>query len=150
MNKSLATVKIDKEKINKIINSNGMTANEFNNSVGHSEGWIRKVFKRGTMAPSDVMLIKVVYGVDITLKEEEKKEPISVADNTDSKDMRAIDFTDIITVLKETDKSTEIISKLDELNKNVIRLGNVNMQILEALNKTNNHILRRPQAYTIK
>ena len=130
--KTVTTVQIDGEKLRTVIKANKMSGYDFSQSIGHDKTFINKVIKRGVLSLSDYLLIKSMYGVDIKLEEapqvEEKKEESSVD-------------TDAILLAIE-DSTKQIVARIDTLIATINRTGNVQMQILEELHKTNSHLLK--------
>lgn len=130
----IVSVKVDYSKIEKLMEINGLSNIQLEHALGHTDGFLRHVKNRGTLTLTDYNLVKVLYGMDVKATEEPKEEK------------PAADYSKLIKAI-EKNNNTEVIAKLDELIQSVNRLGNVNMQILEGLNKTNNHLLK-PRAYT--
>ena len=129
----IVSVKVDYSKIEKLMEINGLSNIQLERALGHTDGFLRHVRNRETLTLSDYNLIKALYGMDVMATEEKKEEK------------PAADYSELIKAIEKN--NTEVIAKLDELIQSLNRLGNVNMQILESINKTNNHLLR-PRAYT--
>lgn len=126
------SVKIDMAKIDRIMETEGLTKGEFAISIGHTSSWYRHALDQGGMiTPTDYIAIKGLYGVDVKLIEPKKKEEI--------KESSAV-----------TDDSASKIEEVTLLLKDILtainRVGNVEMQMLEELHKFNQR-LERPKAY---
>ncbi len=58
-------IKIDSDKLVKLIRSCGLSKTEFSATLFHSDSFINKCIKRGTMSGSDVEMIKKIYDTDV-------------------------------------------------------------------------------------
>jgi hypothetical protein len=103
----MKTTYIDVRKLKNVV-SNYNTKEEFLNKIGRGKSWYYKLLKDGTCFLNDALAIKAETGVDLIIAK-----PVETA--------------------TPTDNNSSVEKKLDELIATINRLGNVNMQILEAL-----------------
>lgn len=128
------TVMVDVEKVNRIVKSNNLTPKTFSESLGHTSSYLKHVRDTARMTVSDQLLIKSMYGVDVKL-EEKQPVPVKVKEEEPKIDTDAI-------LLAIEDSTKQIVGRIDTLIATINREGNVQMQILEELHKTNSHILK--------
>ncbi len=124
------TINFDIEKVDALIANKGITEKEFSESLGHTSGYYRHAKERGTLTTTDYLLIKSIYGIDVELKEKEEK--IETTNDT---------IKDIVDVIREKNND-DVLKKLDEVLTTMNKLGNIQMQLLEELHKTNSHLLK--------
>lgn len=68
---------VDCEKLEALIKKEGKDRLSFSRQCGHERGWINNILNTShKMANSDILLIKTMFGVDVTLKEQPKETPI--------------------------------------------------------------------------
>lgn len=81
-------VKVDVDKLIELMKKEtGGNKQKFSTICGHERGWINHIISKShMMSQSDILLLKSMYGVDVTLKEEKpkpKEEPTPTADYSD-------------------------------------------------------------------
>lgn len=141
-NTKLATKKIDVAKIEMVMKNNGITKYDIDKAMAHTKSYLSHCMKRGTMQPSDVLLFKALYGVDIELKEPVKvKESTSDKADADSMDINAIQtINDSIAHLEKVVNDADLdllerVEKLEKITSNIDlslrNIGNLLTQINE-------------------
>lgn len=127
-------IKVDFDKIDKIMKSNEISKTTFCESIGHSSSWFRH--SKTGITRADLIAIRSVYGVDVELKEEPKPEVKETAKDT-SVDLSEVNgwLCEIASKFDEKTSQEAIISKLDEIITTLNKLGNIGMQVLEELHK---------------
>ena len=101
---------IDKKKLSMVINNSGLSKADFSESLGHEKSFISlyNQEKYNRMQNSDILLIKNMYGVDITLEESKKEEETKTLDNEELYDIiYSAVHSAIVDSFKELNKTEE-------------------------------------------
>ena len=117
-------VYFDKYKLAKLCKK-FKTQQEFAQTIGRSNTWFFNCMQRGTMAKVDALALKAIYKVDLIIpapipEVKEEKPKATIKYNPDGKSNEA---------------GLLLIDKLDEIIITMHKLGNVQMQMLEDLQK---------------
>ena len=124
---NLSTYKqIDINRLDAIIEQVGVSEKAFGKTLGHEKSFISKVKERGTLSNTDILLIKTLYGVDITLKEKETKEPTKDNADVNSDVMKQLDaISNIITQFSKNsyDVDLDILERLEKLEKDTSEIA---------------------------
>lgn len=96
------------------------------------------------------MLIKSIYNVDVMADSiKSKKEEVNTSSSLDYSSIITSAANEIVEAINNMEvdvpvtlNTENILKKMDDLIVAVTRLGNLEMQVLEELHKTNSHLLK--------
>ncbi|MCR4687713.1 MAG: hypothetical protein K5659_09090 [Lachnospiraceae bacterium] len=136
-------VYFDKEKFAKILKKHGGTQQSFAQEIGRSNTWVYNCMQRGTMAKVDALALQQMFKVnliidrpydDIVAEEKAKKESEEKAKALLKNKKAPINCAiKMVAEEKANEEGYLIISKLNELNHNILRMGALQAEILKEL-----------------
>jgi len=133
-------VKLDTTKLNalyEIAKGKGLNATTLNRSIGHTEGFLKQCEYNGYIKKSDVILVNMMYGIDLELKEVVKEEKAETPDNETLESlMRKISANNVI-LKTHSEDIAEIKSEIHDIAVSLRTIGNLLTQINEKIYERN-------------
>lgn len=131
MSRATNYVKVDLKKIEEVCKTRGINQADMGYALGHEASFISGVKSRGSMAKSDALLFKSIYGVDLEIKE-------SVSKNGDSTKEPKLDYTRLNKMIAgaiDYNKLADVMTKVIDYDKLSDAVCRAMVKALEGDNK---------------